>query len=45
MQMRVLAAAAVTVSAAVHLWLWFDGYRDESEIAVREREPIKQGVQ
>jgi hypothetical protein len=32
MQMRVLAAAAVTVSAAVHLWLWFDGYRDESVV-------------
>src|SRR3954452_21805685 len=32
MQMRVIAAVAVTVSAAVHLWLWFDGYRDESVI-------------
>jgi hypothetical protein len=30
--MRLLAAAAVTVSAAVHLWLWFDGYREESVV-------------
>ena len=28
MGMRVLAAVAVLVSAAVHLDLWFDGYRD-----------------
>ena len=28
MGMRILAAAGVLVSAAVHLWLWFDGYRD-----------------
>ncbi|MGZ5415692.1 MAG: hypothetical protein ACXWDI_00810 [Nocardioides sp.] len=28
MGMRMLAAAGVLVSAAVHLWLWFDGYRD-----------------
>jgi hypothetical protein len=26
--MRMLAAVGVLVSAAVHLWLWFDGYRD-----------------
>ncbi|MFW6204546.1 MAG: hypothetical protein ACOC96_06200 [Actinomycetota bacterium] len=25
---RFIAAVAVLVSAAVHLWLWFDGYRD-----------------
>lgn len=25
---RLVAAAAVLVSAAIHLWLWFDGYRD-----------------
>ena len=28
MKMRILAALAVLVSAAVHLKLWFDGYRD-----------------
>lgn len=28
MTMRVLAATAVLVSAAVHLYLWFDGFRD-----------------
>jgi hypothetical protein len=28
MTMRVLAAVAVLVSAAVHLYLWFDGMRD-----------------
>lgn len=28
MMTRALAAAAVMVSAGVHLYLWFDGYRD-----------------
>ena len=28
MTMRMAAAAAVLVSAAVHLYLWFEGYRD-----------------
>jgi hypothetical protein len=28
MTLRVLAAAAVLVSAAIHLYLWFDGYRN-----------------
>ncbi|MCW2765756.1 MAG: hypothetical protein JWO11_1715 [Nocardioides sp.] len=28
MKMRILAAAGVLVSAAVHLRLWFDGFRD-----------------
>lgn len=28
MGLRVLAAAAVLVSAAMHLYLWIDGYRD-----------------
>ena len=28
MGMRVMAAVAVLVSAVVHLYLWFDGYRD-----------------
>lgn len=32
MPMRVLAAAAVLVSAAVHLILWFDGVREEDVI-------------
>jgi hypothetical protein len=30
MQLRVLGAVALLVSAAVHLWLWFDGVRDQS---------------
>ena len=29
---RVLAAVAVAVSAVVHLYLWFDGYRDVDKI-------------
>ena len=29
---RVLAAVAVLVSAGVHLYLWFDGYRDIDKI-------------
>lgn len=32
MSMRILAAAAVLVSAAVHLFLWFDGFRHEDVI-------------
>jgi hypothetical protein len=28
MGMRMLTAVGVLVSAVVHLWLWFDGYRD-----------------
>ena len=28
MWIRVVGAAAVLVSAAVHLWLWFEGFRD-----------------
>ncbi len=28
MSMRLLAALAVLVSAAMHLYLWFEGYRD-----------------
>jgi hypothetical protein len=32
MTMRVVAAAAVLVSAAVHLYLWFDGVRDDDVI-------------
>jgi hypothetical protein len=28
MLLRAVTAAAVLVSAGVHLWLWFDGYRD-----------------
>lgn len=32
MTMRVLASAAVLVSAAVHLILWFDGVREEDVI-------------
>jgi hypothetical protein len=30
MWLRILAAAAVLVSAAVHLVMWFDGVRDQS---------------
>lgn len=32
MRMRLLAAAGVLVSGAVHLWLWFDGFRAISVI-------------
>ena len=32
MTMRALAAIAVLVSAAVHLYLWFDGVRDDDVI-------------
>jgi hypothetical protein len=32
MPIRFIAALAVLVSAAVHLYLWFDGYRDENVI-------------
>lgn len=32
MTMRVLAAIAALVSAAVHLWLWFEGVRDQDVI-------------
>lgn len=30
MAWRVVGAGALLVSAAVHLWLWFDGVRDQS---------------
>ncbi len=30
MTVRVLAAAPVLVSAAVHLYLWFDGAREDT---------------
>lgn len=32
MSTRILAAVAALVSAAVHLWLWFDGVRDQDTI-------------
>lgn len=32
MTMRILAAVAALVSAAVHLWLWFEGVRDQDMI-------------
>ena len=32
MWMRIVGAAAVLVSAAVHLYLWFDGFRDLSVV-------------
>lgn len=34
MFVRVVAAAAAVVSAAVHLWLWFDGVKDQGEVGV-----------
>jgi hypothetical protein len=34
MGIRVLAAAAALVSAAVHLWLWFDGVRHQDVVGV-----------
>ncbi len=32
MQMRIVAAVAVLVSALVHLWLWFDGVKDQGTV-------------
>ena len=32
MQMRVIAAVAVLVSAGVHLWLWLDGMKDQGTV-------------
>ena len=32
MQMRLIAAVAVLVSAAVHLWLWLDGIKNEGTV-------------
>jgi hypothetical protein len=32
MKIRVIAAAAVLVSAAVHLYLWFDGVKDQGTV-------------
>lgn len=32
MTMRVVAAVAALISAAVHLWLWFEGVRDQDVI-------------
>jgi hypothetical protein len=32
MWIRVVGAAAVLVSAAVHLWLWFEGFRNQDII-------------
>ncbi len=34
MLVRVVAAVAAVVSAAVHLWLWFDGVKDQGEVGV-----------
>lgn len=34
MFVRVVAAAAAVVSAVVHLWLWFDGVKDQGEVGV-----------
>lgn len=34
MLMRVVAAAAALVSAVFHLWLWFDGVREQGEVGV-----------
>jgi hypothetical protein len=32
MQMRIVAAVAVLVSGLVHLWLWFDGVKDQGTV-------------
>ena len=32
MRLRLLTAVAVLVSAAVHLWLWFDVFRDQDVV-------------
>lgn len=34
MILRVVAAVAAVVSAMVHLWLWFDGVKDQGEVGV-----------
>lgn len=34
MFLRVVAAVAAVVSAALHLWLWFDGVKDQGEVGV-----------
>jgi hypothetical protein len=34
MKVRMVAAAAAVISAAVHLWLWFDGVKDQGEVGV-----------
>lgn len=34
MTMRVVAAVAALVSAGFHLWLWFDGVRDQGTVGV-----------
>jgi hypothetical protein len=32
MMVRLVAAVAALISAAVHLWLWFDGVRDQGTV-------------
>lgn len=34
MLVRMVAAVAAAVSAVVHLWLWFDGVKDQGEVGV-----------
>jgi hypothetical protein len=34
MFLRLLAALAAVVSAVLHLWLWFDGVKDQGEVGV-----------
>lgn len=34
MYLRVVAAVAALVSAGFHLWLWFDGVKDQGEVGV-----------
>ena len=34
MLVRMVAAVAAAISSVVHLWLWFDGVKDQGEVGV-----------